>query len=161
MFSGFLCLMLERPKGALRKPATFFQSREAFSQSENVEMVPFWEWGFLDGHIPPLPVGHAVGKGKGVTGRPVPGHCRSPGVAEGRVPGLHPLAPSETGPRNLPGITVFGPGPTNGCYMEPPGAQSSTAPQSEWSPPPTPQDKHSDLYPWKLMGQSGYNWFSM
>lgn len=140
MFSGFLCLMLERPKGALRKPATFFQSREAFSQSENVEMVPFWEWGFLDGHIPPLPVGHAVGKGKGVTGRPVPGHCRSPGVAEGRVPGLHSLAPSETGPRNLPGITVFGPGPTNGCYMEPPGAQSSTAPQSEWSPPPTPQD---------------------
>lgn len=28
-------------------------------------------------------------------------------------------------------------------------------------PPPKPQDSDSDLYSWKLMGQSGYNFFSI
>lgn len=31
--------MLERPKGALRKPITFFQSCKALSQAERVEMA--------------------------------------------------------------------------------------------------------------------------
>lgn len=35
-FPGFLPLMLERPKGALRKPTTFFQSCKASSQAKHV-----------------------------------------------------------------------------------------------------------------------------
>lgn len=52
--------------------------------------LPFWEWDFLDEHLPLLPADHAAEKGKGFSGRPVSGGCRFLGIAKDRAPGPHP-----------------------------------------------------------------------
>lgn len=155
MFPGFLPLMLERPQAALRKPTTLPGATRPCPARKRGDGLPFWEWDFLDGHLPLQPADHAAEKGKGTSGRPVSGGCSFLGIAEDRAPGppLHPLP--EPGLRNPPRRMLFGSGPTNGWHMECPCLPV-------WSLSPfKPQDSDSDLYPWKLMGQSGYNFFSI
>lgn len=86
-----------------------------FPARKHGEELPFWERGFLDAHIPLLSVGHAGGKWKGgVSGEPVAGTGRSPGVAEDRALDytIQPLP--GPGLRSSPSMMSFGPGPMNG-----------------------------------------------
>lgn len=118
VFPRFLPLMLERPRGALRKPTTSFRSCPAFSQSEHVETD------YLFGNGAPsmgtflvcLPA--TLQENERVSGRPTPGGT-GPRVAEDRA-WATPSSPSETGLRSPPSMTRLGPGRTNGWSSEPP-----------------------------------------
>lgn len=61
-----------------------------------------------------------------------------------------------------PSMTPFGALSTSALYVEAPWAQRVHLPPSLIGLPlQHPRSSDSDLYPWKLMGQSGYYFFSI
>lgn len=104
-----------------------------FPARKQGDELPFWERGFLDGHILLLSVGHAGGKWKGgVSGEPVPGIVRSPGAAEDRA------LDSTIRPLPGPGLICTWSYEWVACGSSP-GPQSSPASQPHRSPLATPQ----------------------
>lgn len=137
-------------------PPPSLELRVPFPARKHRDGLPFWEWDFLDGHLPLLPADHAAEKEKGVRGRPVPGGYR------GQGPWTSPPSPSlSQASETLSARWYWDLVLQMDAAWNPPGPTDFTCPGSDRPPPPRPQGSDSDLYPRKLMGQSGYDFFSI
>lgn len=152
MFPGLLPPRLERPQGVLGKPTPFSGASRPFPSQETWRRFTFLGMG-LPRWAPSSSVCRPrCRKGNGSQGKASAWGLQGLGTAGDWAPGPRPPALPGARPQKGSQHSAIW---TWSCKWKVHGSRS------DQPPPPIPRGSDSDLYPWELMGQPGYDLFSV